>query len=138
MARFDRTHAVIRNTPLKLNTLLTSSIDAYKKVFKEKGIDIVVDWGAHAYLVQETIYSVIDSQLRNMSGQVVATKMRELSAHNQTPLIAMVADNQGTETELNPVGGFSDQLQKPITGNLLFQLAEGHCKMTKTIDSFIQ
>lgn len=80
----------------------------------------------------------IDGQLSDMSGQRVAKGIRALPAYVQTPLIAIVDENDCIEAESNIDTGFDDQLRKPMTGRLLFELVEGHRNLNTAIDSFLR
>ncbi len=80
----------------------------------------------------------IDSRLPDMSGQDVAKAIRTVTVQSQTPLIAMVDHNTERDTEDNLDIAFNDQLKKPLTGSLLFQLTEGQLEMNKKILSLVQ
>lgn len=137
-----------------INTV-PSATDLHKVMFIEKsrgGQDIAIKYlrakgmgvdrfssgmeAIRAASLDEYTMIFIVSRLPDMSGQCIAKKIRELPAHSQTPLIAVVANNEESESNLDDE--FNDQLQKPMTGSLLFQLAEGHWDMKKAIHSFLQ
>lgn len=94
--------------------------------------------GIVATKASDYIMIFIDGQLPNMSGQDIAKEIRAVTTHSQTPLIAMVDDSHYLDSEENLDIAFNDQLRKPLTGSLLFQLTEGHLSMNKKILSFVQ
>lgn len=77
---------------------------------------------------------IVDYHMDNMDGLTLATKVRAMPAHRQTPIVMITADSNQDVREKARSAGLSAWMTKPVNPDNLLEVMSQLCPLTDSLN----